>query len=172
MTDNEARELIRRGIDATTARWADIGAGTGTFTRALMDILDSGVIYAVDKNPHMLWDIRSSNAVQISVHEGDFNQRLNLPELDGILMANTLHYASDPEAVLVNVTRDLKQGGVFILVEYESKTPRPPWVPYPVPYARFEKLCRKAGLTDPEMIGTAPSHYGYEHIYAARSARK
>ena len=50
----------------------------------------------------------------------DFSMPLELLTLDGILMANSLHFERDKVAVLRQVTRHLRPGGRFILVE---KTP-------------------------------------------------
>ena len=216
----EAIELIRTGIQGLSGSWADIGAGTGMFTRALAEILSEeqfgrieergnggngrlrpssvagghslwrratakggnppslsyggrskGKIYAVDKSPHALWELKSTSNVEIIVVEADFNEPLELPPMDGIVMANALHYAEDHLIVLKNVLRCLKPGGTFILVEYETEKPRPPWVPHPVPFKRFETLCTQAHLNMPEMIGKHESQYGYEHIYAAMTTK-
>lgn len=39
MTHNSALELIRKGIMSTGETWAELGAGTGTFTYALAEAL-------------------------------------------------------------------------------------------------------------------------------------
>ena len=177
----EAVRLIRSGVDAESVVWADIGAGTGMFTQALAQLLNrssgenresgQGRIYAVDKSPHALWDIRAEGGIEIVVVEADFNGPLELPPLDGIVMANALHYAEDQLAVLKNVLECLKADGTLILVEYETEKARPPWVPHPVPFNMFESLCAQSGLSKPEIIGSAPSRYGYERIYAAVSKK-
>lgn len=138
------------------------------FTRALLQILGGGAkVYAVDKSPHMLWDLARETKGQVVATEGDFNTPLGIPQVDGILMANALHYAVDAEAVLRNVLKHLKPGGTFVIVEYETIHPRPPWVPYPVPFDRFVELTALAGLQAPTQCGRIRSQYGYEFIYAA-----
>ena len=169
MNIQEAVNLIRPGIKQTTGTWADIGAGTGVFTKALMHILQEGKVIAVDKNPHLLYDIESTPQVKIEVLEGDFNQPLDLPSLDGILMANALHYAPDPVATLRNVLSSLNIGGSFILIEYDTETPNNPWVPYPVSLNRFRELCIQVGLSSPEVIGTRNSIYQDGKMYVASS---
>jgi ubiquinone/menaquinone biosynthesis C-methylase UbiE len=167
MTPQQARSLIKDGILKKKGNWADIGAGTGTFTLALRDLLESGTIYTVDKSPHVLWRLESTDAVRIEVVEGDFNHALDLPKLDGMIMANALHYSDAPEKVLKNLLHHLKPGGVFILIEYETTTPRPPWVPYPIPFAKFREIVEAIGLTKPVKLAEVPSRYGHQGIYAA-----
>mgnify|MGYP002683214101 CR=1 FL=1 len=57
MTPIEAINFIRLGIIHPSGTWADIGAGTGLFSRALMEILEEGKVIAVDKSPHALYGI-------------------------------------------------------------------------------------------------------------------
>ena len=167
MNIQEAVNLIRPGIKHTQGTWADIGAGTGVFTKALMHLLPEGQVIAVDKNPHLLYDIEATPSVSIKVIDADFNQPLNLPPLDGIVMANALHYASDPLSTLRNVLSSLKKEGSFILIEYDTETPNNPWVPYPVSLNRFKELCSKVGLSAPELIGTRNSIYQDGKMYVA-----
>lgn len=167
MTYAEAIELIKSGVDPGKNAWADIGAGTGMFTQALMEILQEGTVYALDKSPHALWNLEASPGIDLHIVEGDFNRPMDLPEVDGIVMANALHYAEEPLVVLQNVTSYLKPGGRLILIEYDTETPRPPWVPFPVSWKQFIKLCQQANLTEPELIGSMPSQYGYDKIYSA-----
>ncbi|MCO6476874.1 MAG: class I SAM-dependent methyltransferase [Phaeodactylibacter sp.] len=167
MTEDEAITLIKPGIHHPTGAWADLGAGTGMFTRALRQLLESGAIYAVDKNPHVLWSIAGGSPVEVIVHEADFTRPLKLPLLDGIVMANALHYAPDPTGTLKNILACLRPGAPFLLVEYETEQPRPPWIPYPLPFRRFREVALEAGLSEPEELERAPSDYGHRYIYSA-----
>lgn len=167
MTQEEARLLIKDGIRNPEGSWADIGAGTGTFTKALRDLLRKGTVYAVDKNPHMLWNLRSSGSVSIEVVEADFTRSFELPPLDGVVMANALHYTQEPAEAVKQITANLKPGGAFILIEYETRTPRPPWVPYPLPFSMFREIALECWLTEPEKLAELPSRYGHKHIYSA-----
>ena len=142
MTLSDAQDLIRPALTFRSGNWADIGAGTGMFTLALQSLLEEGTIYAVDKNPHVLYSLKSSERVTIVVEEGDFNRPLNLPQLDGIIMANTLHYTPNPEEVLTNILHHLRPGGLFILAEYETPKALPPWVPFPLPFQQFQQLAK------------------------------
>jgi trans-aconitate methyltransferase len=119
------------------------------FTLALMEILESGKIMALDKSPHALYKIKPPIHVSLEIIDADFNQPLELPELDGIVMANALHYAKDHRYVLQNVLTSLKAKGSFILVEYDTERPNEPWVPNPVSLNTFRKLCKLSGLSEP-----------------------
>ena len=167
MTPFQALDLIRPGVDPTPSVWADLGAGAGMFTEALRQLLPEGTIYAVDKNPHMLWRIAGGAPVAVIVHEGDFNQPLELPRLEGLVMANALHYAPDPVHTLSLAMEYLRPEGAFILVEYETEEPRAPWIPFPLPLRRFEEVAAQAGLPAPRELHRVPAAYGHQHIYSA-----
>ncbi len=169
---NQAINLISRGVPQELAIWADIGAGTGLFTLALEQLLEKGsTIFAIDKSPHALYRSPLSRKQNVVIEEGDFHKTLPLPEVDGILMANTLHYAKEPLSVLKNLLQYLKKNGTFLLVEYELEKPIPTWVPYPIPFHSFSLLASEAGLAPPQELNRTPSAYGHQYIYAASSTK-
>lgn len=160
MSHEEAISLIKSGIHPSTGAWADIGAGTGTFTEALRDILTSGTVYSFDKNPHMLWRLEGSAEVAIQVVEGDFTKKFELPsQVKGIVMANALHYAANHLEALQHVLSHLAPGGTFILMEYNTDQPNPPYVPFPLSEMTFRSIASVAGLTEVEVIGRKTSIY-------------
>ncbi|NJL74730.1 MAG: class I SAM-dependent methyltransferase [Saprospiraceae bacterium] len=165
----QAVSLIAAAVKKENGIWADVGAGTGLFTLALQHLLHEGTIYALDKNPHALWKLASSKQVCIKVEEADFTKELSLPTLDGIIMANALHYAPEPVVVFNQLLSCLKPKGVFILVEYETNTPNFPWIPYPIPLQHFKAIVTASqhSLSQVIPISTVPSVYSTEHIYSA-----
>lgn len=167
-----AQSLIQPAIVQTTGIWADLGAGTGMFAIALQAILERGTIYAIDKNPHALWRLERKKGINLIIQEGDFTQTLDLPKVDGIIMANALHYATDPVAVLRLVLQHLRPEGRFILIEYELNRPLTPWIPYPIPYQKFKDIARQVGLSEPQPIAQVPTVYGHQHIYSAYAVKK
>ena len=171
MEINEAVDLIRDGVEKKEGIWADLGAGTGLFTQALQVILEVGKIYAVDKSPHALWRLAPHDQIPIEIVDADFSKPLDLPPLDGIIMANALHYIEDPIPVLTHLLPLLKPEGAFILLEYETHQANPPWIPYPIPFQRFRQIAKQAGLSSPQEIGKITSRYGHNHIYAASTFR-
>src|SRR5262249_16324889 len=61
MEDGYAAELIAAAVPGGVATWGDIGAGTGTFTRALARTLSPGsTIFAVDREPASLAHVLSA----------------------------------------------------------------------------------------------------------------
>ena len=171
MTLYEAVELIRKGIEPPRGTWADIGAGTGMFTLAMMEILTEGKIFALDKSPQALYKIKAPSHLSLEIIDADFNLPLDLPELDGIVMANALHYAVDHQSVLQNVLASLKPGGNFILIEYDTEKPNEPWVPNPVSLKKFRNLSKVVGLSEPIEIGRKKSIYSDGELYAVVTAQ-
>ena len=171
MTIPKATAFIRPGIHPTTGTWADIGAGTGLFTMALMQILEEGTIISVDKSPHALYSIEAPPHIHLEIFEGDFNVPVELPPLEGIVMANALHYAKDHLYVLKNVLTSLREGGRLMLIEYDTEVPNEPWVPNPVSLQLFRSLCRNVGLSEPELIGARESIYQEGRMYAVVSKK-
>ena len=136
----EARKLIRDGVASKDSIWADLGAGAGTFTCALAGLLKpEGTVYAVDKSEQAVRTLRRLGAAEggatIRPLQGDFTGPLELPALDGILMANALHFTEDQARVLRQIVDYLRPGGRLLLVEYDH-TRANRWVPFPVPWAR------------------------------------
>lgn len=180
MQPHEHRALIQAGIPsipsipATTAAavWADLGAGWGAFTVALRELLgDTATLYALDNDAPAFVHLRkahtavSPRGVLHCVH-ADITHPLDLPPLDGVLMANALHFIEDQAAVLQNIRRALKPEGRLLLVEYDVTTPRP-WIPYPVPPAHFLTLAHAAGFTSAQRIAERRSPSSGIVMYAA-----
>src|SRR5512137_632868 len=93
--------LLRGGIPAPGGVWADLGSGWGAFTLALADLLGpTGQIYSVDKDPGALREQEQAMRarfpdVAVRTYVADFTRRLDLPALDGIVLANALHFVTD-----------------------------------------------------------------------------
>jgi SAM-dependent methyltransferase len=162
--------LIEDGVTARGGRWADLGSGEGAFTLALADLLGSGShITAVDRDAgalrHLVRD--RFRGVQIDTKVGDFTRPLELANLDGILMANSLHFVRHKAPVLESVRTMLRPGGTLIVVEYGSDRGNP-WVPHPFSYERWEEMAAQAGFVKTRLLRTIPSrHLG--SLYAAAS---
>jgi SAM-dependent methyltransferase len=172
MNESDAIELLRPAVPATPgARWADLGAGGGTFSRALAALLGPDAqLYAVDADKRALrgiraWADRAAAAPPVHIIHGDFTRPLALPPLDGIVMANALHFVRDQAAMVARAASYLKAGGRLVVIEYQHRAPSR-WVPHPVPAARFADLAADAGLTPQRVVATRPSAYGGE-MYVA-----
>ena len=167
--------LIREGVEGTGTQWADLGSGEGAFTLALADLLGpTGVIHTVDRDGGSLQvQLRALGATFPSVgvipHIADFTQPLELPRLDGIVMANSLHFERDKIPVLKLVARYLRPGGRLVLVEYDTDHGNR-WVPYPISFGSWAPLAAQAGLHDTRRLASVPSRF-LGSIYSALSLR-
>ena len=147
--------LLRDGIDGRGGEWADLGAGGGAFTEALADLLGpTAHIVAVDK------DARALRALggRFEVKTADFTQPLDLHDLDGVLMANSLHFVRNQDDVLKSVRAMLKPGGRLIIVEYGTDRGNV-WVPHPFTYQQWETKATRVGFRNTRLLHTVPSRW-------------
>lgn len=167
MEIDEATALIAAGIDKNLSAqsWADLGCGSGTFTRALASLLAAGsIIHAIDRQRQSL-PAQYKNAT-IHFEQADFeNDELQLNNLDGILLANSLHYVRDQYAMMARLKTCLQPKGRFLLVEYDHRRANR-WVPYPIPFQDSSKLLHSNGFTHVEKLGERPSAYGQATMYS------
>ncbi len=175
MTHEQAIAFIRDAVPNTGGTWADFGTGKGTFAFALADLLGStGKVYAVDQQlPVLTYPVHANQEdfAPILPMEGDFTQPITLPSLDGIVMANSLHYAPQPEKVLSLLLSHLKPNGTFLLIEYDTQTGNT-WVPYPIDFSTWQQMAPLLGLSLPHKMNSRTSIYGNGQIYAALSLYK
>ena len=156
--------LLRPAIVAGTGPWADLGSGDGAFTLALRDLLGSNAeIISIEKDKARLERQRRNFLAQFPESKmrylnADFMRPLSLPPLEGIVMANVLHFFRDKESVLLHLRGMLKEKGRLVIVEYNVDSGNP-WVPFPVSFKSCAPLVMRAGFTEVQLIGTAPSSF-------------
>jgi ubiquinone/menaquinone biosynthesis C-methylase UbiE len=120
--------LLRAGVPGAGGVWADLGSGAGAFTLALAELIGpAGQIHSVDRDRRAL---RQQERIMrgrfpdtvVSYHTADFTEPLELSVLDGLLMANALHFQPPPaqERVTRQIRAYLRPGGRLILVEYDT----------------------------------------------------
>jgi SAM-dependent methyltransferase len=198
MDTADAIALLTPAVPARSARaavWADLGAGRGTFTRALAALLGpEGHVYAVDREPAAVAALErlqrtsvggsapgtpgTPGAARVTAVAGDFAAPaaldapggLPLPPLDGVLLANALHFVrgADQAALLARLAARLRPAGRLVVVEYDTR-PASRWVPYPVPFERLGAIV-PMGMTPPARVGSRPSAFGGS-LYVASSER-
>ncbi|MCW3466218.1 class I SAM-dependent methyltransferase [Chitinophaga nivalis] len=170
MEFHEAIELIRHPTLTRPQEsiWADLGCGSGLFTYALAHQLAAGsTVYAIDKSPVRLHPHPLPRPVTIFPQQTDFVQSpLQLPLLQGILMANALHYVADKRKLLRHLRTYLQPDGCLLIVEYDT-TAANQWVPYPIPPTALKALLADIGFAHFLMLGTRPSVYQPVQLYAA-----
>jgi len=178
MDHGDAVQLLSSAIPRHTGQWADLGAGAGTFTLALAEILEPGSrIYAVDRETTAVAQLRRLDPVPgvdvVAVH-ADFTRSTDLRSLDdapldGVLFANSLHFAADAEAVIRDAVSRLRDGAFVVVVEYDQRKASR-WVPYPISPRRLGELANGARLSPPQVTATKPSRYSGT-LYVAVSQR-
>lgn len=156
--------------------WADFGAGSGAFTLALRELVGPHAsIYAVDKDARGFRELEKNHRERFTTSQNvhtvraDFSGPLSMPPLDGIVMANSLHYFKDKVKVLRHVRSFLKLNGALLLVEYNVDTGNP-WVPYPVSFESYCELTPRAGFGEPALLAKVPSRFLRE-FYSAVAYR-
>jgi ubiquinone/menaquinone biosynthesis C-methylase UbiE len=165
--------LLRKGVSEAGGIWADLGCGEGAFTLALAELIGpTGTIYAVDKNAGALRQLeRTMHAmfpdITLVCLSADFTRPLDLPLLDGLVMANSLHYVRKKDVLLQRVHGYLRPGGRMLLVEYNADVGNP-WVPYPLSYETWSELASRNGFTQTQLLEKVPSRFLRE-MYAAAS---
>jgi trans-aconitate methyltransferase len=147
MKISEATNLIHSPIieGSRPQSWCDLGCGSGTFTTALAQLLTSGsTIHAVDLDQAALERTPDQyHGVAIRKVLGDLRSpSLRLPSVDGILIANSLHFIEDQQLFLKKL---LSLTDRFLIVEYE-RSRATPWGPYPVGFERLRELFSEAGV--------------------------
>ncbi len=174
--------LLRGGVlvteDQPTGRvWADLGSGAGAFTLALADLLGpDGIIHSVDRDATALDTQRramhtqfGSRAPQVRYLVADYTRPLVLPPLDGIVMANTLHFHHDPVPVVRRVADYLKPTGRLLVIEYDTDRGNI-WVPHPFSFAAWVDIARRSGFDTTRRLHTVPSRF-LGQIFSAVSQR-
>lgn len=173
----DAENLLAAAVPRHTGSWADMGAGTGTFARALARRLESGSrIYAVDRDAGAISALPRgiTEGVEIIPMLADFTRPLSfsgsgVSGLDGLLFANSLHFVTRPHVSLSRLTQLLRPGGSVVIVEYDGRRPSR-WVPHPIPAAHLPEIAAAAGLAPPAITATRRSAYGGS-LYVAVTTR-
>ncbi len=165
MNHNDHVNLLKPAGLKPGGSWADLGAGSGAFTFALRELAGpTASIYAVDKDRASLKELeqtyhaRFGDSQNLNLVSGDFSRILDLPVLDGILMANALHFFKDKEKILRHAHSFLKPNGALLIVEYNVDSGNP-WVPYPLTFETFRTLALRTNFIEPRLLAKAPSRF-------------
>ncbi len=165
--------LLSGGVPSPGGVWADFGSGAGAFTLALAELLGpAGTIYSIDRDAGALCEQERAMRArfpQVMAHyrAGDFTRPQELPPLDGIVMANALHFQRRKEPLVQALRSYLKPGGRLLLVEYNVDSGNP-WVPHPLSYNTWAALALTCGFAHTQLLATQPSRF-LKEIYSAVS---
>ena len=104
---------------------ADVGAGTGLFTRLFAELVGpEGKVYAVDISKEFLDYIaaqaKAKGQAQVVTVRGT-QDSTNLPagSVDLVFLCDVYHHLEDHEKVLSSIHRALRPGGSLVLVEFD-----------------------------------------------------
>lgn len=168
MTEREAVELLTpcRLDREHPSTWIDLGCGSGLFTYALAALLaPESRIYAVDKQPGFVR--KNGGNVLVEVLRSDFiHDQLPFADVDGIQMANSLHYVKDKSAFIRKMKRHLHAASRWVIIEYDTRKANP-WVPYPVDFDNLQQLFGREGYQQVVKRSKRPSLYNAENMYCA-----
>ena len=177
MDHNDHVNLLRPANLKQGGIYADFGAGGGAFTLALRELVGiNAEIFAVDKDKRALEELREeflarTNSIDhLTLVPVDFSRSFDLPlKLDGIVMANSLHFFKDKEKILHHVQKFLKPNGALIIVEYNVDSGNM-WVPHPLTFETYRTLAPHAGLSEPRLLAKVPSRF-LKEFYSAVAYR-
>ncbi len=112
---------------APGARVADIGAGSGYFTRLLARaVAPTGKVYAVDvdaaMNEHLRQRLADEGIENVEIVLGEYGDP-KLPDagVDLVFTSNTFHHIQDRPAYFRNLKQDLAAGGRVAIVDYDGR---------------------------------------------------
>ena len=111
---------------------ADIGAGSGYYTRRLAKLVgDKGLVYAVDIQPEML-ELLTNKMAALQIHNvrpilGTITDpRLPPRSVDLILMVDVYHEFDHPFEMVQAMSRALQPRGRIVFVEFRREDPKVP----------------------------------------------
>ena len=169
--------LLRPASLPQGVTYADFGSGGGAFTLALCELVGpDATIYAVDKDRSASRELENLHRARFNTSRNlillkdDFSLNLSLPPLDGIVMANSLHFFKDKEKLLRHVRGFLKPDGALVVIEYNVDVGNM-WVPYPVSFNVYRVLAKRAGFSEPRLLAKTPSRFLNE-FYSAVAYRE
>jgi ubiquinone/menaquinone biosynthesis C-methylase UbiE len=164
--------LLQGGV-TRGGTWADLGAGTGAFTLALAELVGpGGNVIAVDRDRGALRDLERAlrpGGATVRTLAADFTKPIELESLDGVVMANSLHFVRDKAPVLGLVHGMLKPSGRLLLVEYDADRGNA-WVPHPMSFETWRALADANGFTGTRELASVPSRF-LRRIFSAESVR-
>ena len=120
---HRARIASRAGIQPG-ADVADIGAGTGLFTRMFSQRVGSGGrVYAVEISPkfaeHLRQDVLTRGLGNVEVVLcTDRNTKLAEASVDVAFVCDTYHHFEYPQSTLRSIYRALRPGGELVIVDF------------------------------------------------------
>jgi ubiquinone/menaquinone biosynthesis C-methylase UbiE len=167
------RELVEALHLRPGQRVADLGAGTGYFSRVLSAAVGAdGTVFAVELEPNLVAHLRdraeregTRNVVPVLASADD--PRLPAGLLDVVLIVDTYHHVDDRIVFFRNLRRALRPAGRVAIVDWQKR-------PLPVGPEMDHKLARETVVDEMTEAGyrvvDEPSILPYQYflVFAAR----
>jgi ubiquinone/menaquinone biosynthesis C-methylase UbiE/uncharacterized membrane protein len=131
----ERTDLVLENLTLTPSSVvADIGAGSGYFSRRIAQLVPNGKVIAVDIQPEMLSKLEAQAAAENisnirTVLAQEKSPNLSSNTIDLALLVDVYHELKWPREVMLNIRGALKPGGKVVLVEYRAEDKSVPIIP-------------------------------------------
>jgi ubiquinone/menaquinone biosynthesis C-methylase UbiE len=150
---------------------ADIGAGTGYFSRRMARVVGAtGSVYAVDVQPEMLAMLQTlakqpglGNIKPILGSSADV--KLPAGSIDLAIMVDVYHELEYPAEVLASIVRALRPGGRLVFVEYRAEDPQ---VPIKAVHKMSEEQVKKEAAQQPLVWERTANRLPWQHVIVFR----
>jgi precorrin-6B methylase 2 len=147
-------------------RVADIGAGSGFYTRKVAQVVGpQGVVYAVDIQPEML-ELLTNKTAQAGFHNvtpilgTTSDPKLPAGAVDLVLMVDVYHEFDHPFEMIEAMLPALKPNGRIVFVEFRGEDPAVPIKPlHKMTTAQVRKEMAAHHLTLAEAVETLPRQH-------------
>ncbi|OGI37931.1 MAG: methyltransferase type 11, partial [Candidatus Muproteobacteria bacterium RBG_16_62_13] len=104
---------------------ADVGAGTGLFSRLFARAVGpGGKVYAVDISRTFIDNVQRMSRAQglnnvIGIVNSQTETGLAPSSVDLVFLCDTYHHFEHPEKMLASIHRVLKPGGILVVIDFE-----------------------------------------------------
>lgn len=146
---------------------ADIGAGSGYYTRQLAARTGpAGKVFAVDVQPEMLEILKKQNQALgiknvVPVLATEQHVQLNPDSVDLAVLVDVYHELQYPVEVMTSLAKALKPGGQIALIEFRAEDANVPILPlHKMSEAQIKKEAALLGLIWVRTIATLP----WQHV--------
>ena len=146
---------------------ADVGSGTGYFTRRLAEkVGPRGKVYAVDVQQEML-DKTKATVDKYKLANVEYvlaletNPRLPAASIDLAFLAYAYHEFADPEATMNAIRRALKPGGRVVVLEYAKESKIAPASPlHKMSFDEIRREIEPMGFVIDQLLDFLPVQHG------------